>query len=112
MVKIIVDTTCSLPRQVLKQMAVYVLPQIVIFGEESYSAMIAKSIYRTFLRKLRSSASLPKTAAPPPELYHPIYSLLRDSGDSGIVIVPSSEVSGTARVHHSPPKSFLTWISE
>ena len=96
MVKIIVDTTCSLPRQMLKQMAVYVLPQIVIFGEESYRDD-SEIDSQTFLRKLRSSASLPKTAAPPPEFYHPIFSQLRDSGDAGIVIVPSSEVSGTDR---------------
>jgi DegV family protein with EDD domain len=96
MVKIIVDTTCSLPRPLLKQMAVHVLPQIVIFGEESYRDD-SEIDSQTFLKKLRSSTNLPKTAAPPPELYHPIFSLLRDAGDSGIVIVPSSEVSGTAR---------------
>jgi DegV family protein with EDD domain len=104
-VKIIVDTTCSLPRQVLKQMAVYVLPQIIIFGEESYRDD-SEIDSQTFLKKLRASTSLPKTAAPPPELYHPIFTQLRESGDAGLVIVPSAEVSGTARSASIAAKEF------
>jgi DegV family protein with EDD domain len=40
---------------------------------------------------------LPKTAAPPPALYAPIYKELTDAGHTVIVLAPSAQVSGTVR---------------
>lgn len=96
MVKIIADTTCGLPRKLLSQLDIPLLPQIVIFGDESYRDD-TEIDSKTFLAKLRASSVLPKTAAPPPALYNPIFSKLRETGDSALVITPSAEVSGTCR---------------
>lgn len=96
MVKIIADTTSSLPVDVAKARKIYYLPQIIIFGNESYRDDTEIDT-PTFLSKLRASAELPKTAAPPPALYTPIYQEIIQSGDAAIVIAPSGEVSGTVR---------------
>jgi DegV family protein with EDD domain len=96
MVKIIADTTSSLPVAVAKARKIYYLPQIIIFGNESYRDDTEIDT-PTFLSKLRASAELPKTAAPPPALYTPIFQELVQNGESAIVIAPSAEVSGTAR---------------
>jgi DegV family protein with EDD domain len=96
MIKIIADTTCGLPRDLLNQHGIYFLPQIVIFGDESYRDD-TEIDSKTFLVKLRAAAALPKTAAPPPALYYPIFNELRDSHDTAIIITPSAEVSGTFR---------------
>jgi DegV family protein with EDD domain len=96
MVKIIADTTSSIPVDVAKQLGVTYIPQIIIFGNESYRDDTELDS-ATFLNKLRASTTLPKTAAPPPEMYVPIYQEFLDQGHSIIVICPSSEVSGTYR---------------
>lgn len=96
MIKIVADTTCSVPREEGEAQGIIYLPQIIIFGEESYRDDTEIDT-ATFLQKLRASAKLPKTAAPPPALYTPIYQKYASRGDTLIVITPSSKVSGTFR---------------
>lgn len=96
MIRIISDTTSCIPVEEARQLGVGYIPQIIVFGEESYrddSEMDA----RTFVKRLPTSPVLPKTAAPPPALYHPIYKEGAMQGDTMIVIAPSSDVSGTVR---------------
>jgi DegV family protein with EDD domain len=96
MVKIIADTTSSIPVDFAKQLGITYIPQIIIFGNESFRDDTELDS-ATFLQKLRSSTTLPKTAAPPPEMYIPVYQEFINQGHSIIVICPSSEVSGTYR---------------
>lgn len=96
MVRIVTDTTAGLPRDVLAKLGIPVLPQLIIFGETSYRDDTEMDP-ETFLQKLKASSSLPKTAAPPPALYNPIYDQLTAKGDSVIVLAPSAKVSGTVR---------------
>jgi len=94
MIKIIADTTSTISPEEARSLGIYYLPQIIIFDDVSYrddNEITSKE----FLQKLRASATLPKTAAPPPALYTPIYEELRQANNSGIVICPSAKVSGT-----------------
>ena len=96
MIKIIADTTCGLPVQQLESLGIPVIPQIIVFGNQSFRDD-NEITTEEFLNKLVSSASLPKTAAPPPALYTPIYQKILDAGDTPSVITPSGKVSGTFR---------------
>jgi DegV family protein with EDD domain len=96
MVKIITDTTSVLPVDYALQHQVPVIPQVINFGEESYYEGIDMDI-ETFMKRLRTSANLPKTAAPPPELFSREFERLASSGEPIICIHPSAEVSGTVR---------------
>jgi len=96
MVKIVTDTTSSLPRHVAEEYDIPVLPQIIIFGEESYRDDTELDT-SAFLEKLRASPALPKTAAPPPALYHPIFERLLAEADTVICLHPSADLSGTVR---------------
>jgi len=69
---------------------------MIIFGENTYRDD-NEITTEEFLRKLKSSPTLPKTAAPPPALYNPIFQECASSGDTAIVITPSAELSGTFR---------------
>jgi DegV family protein with EDD domain len=40
---------------------------------------------------------LPKTAAPPPAFYHPVFEKALKDGDDVVVVAPSAKLSGTAR---------------
>lgn len=84
---IVADTTCSLPRELLAQRGIPTVPQVVIFGEESYHDDQELDT-ATFLQKLKASPNLPKTAAPEPPLYYPIFKAAQEKGESVIVIAP------------------------
>jgi DegV family protein with EDD domain len=93
-VKIVTDTTSGLPQETLKELGVAVLPQIIIFGEESYRDD-SELDTQTFLEKLKASPALPKTSAPPPNLFAPVFERLTAEGNTVVAIHPSDELSGT-----------------
>jgi len=94
MVKIIADTLSSISVEEAKQLGLSYLPQIVIFGEESFrddSEIDAD----TFIERLKTATTLPKTTAPYPHLYQPILDELTKAKAEILIICPSSKVSGT-----------------
>jgi len=93
---IVADTTCGLPRDLLAKRGVPLIPQVVMFGEEAYHDDKELDT-ATFLQKLKASPTLPKTAAPEPPLYYPIFKQAQEMGESVIVVAPSAKVSGTVR---------------
>ena len=96
MIRVFGDTTCGLTLDQAKELGIEYIPQLVIFGEETFRDD-TEIDSETFVKKLKESAVLPKTAAPPPSLYTPIYQDMMDKGDTGIVICPSALLSGTVR---------------
>ena len=102
---IVADTTCGLPHALLEKRGIPVIPQIVMFGEESYHD--DKDFDTTvFLRKLKASETLPKTAAPEPSLYFPIFEEAQKKGESVIVVAPTSKASGTVRSAQTAAQEF------
>ena len=96
MIRLVADTLSCLSPIDAARLHIPLLPQIIIFGEESFrddSEMTSQQ----FLERLQKSSELPKTAAPPPNLYHPIYEEAQANGDTVIVICPSADLSGTYR---------------
>jgi DegV family protein with EDD domain len=97
MIKIVTDTTSGLPLHMAEEHGIPMLPQMIIFGEQSYRDDTELDTH-TFLDKLRASPVLPKTAAPSPALYAPIFERLLAQGDHTIICLhPSAELSGTVR---------------
>lgn len=95
-IKIIADTTCGLPLDELAAMGVDVIPQIIIFDDIPYKDD-SEIDTPTFLSKLKEAKELPKTAAPPPALYEPLYKVYAEAGFSIVIPTPSLELSGTYR---------------
>jgi DegV family protein with EDD domain len=93
---IVADTMCSLPPEFLVSQGIPFVPQVVIFGDRSYHDDYELDT-GTFLEKLKSSPTLPKTAAPEPTLYRPIFDAARDKKESVVVVAPSGKMSGTVR---------------
>jgi DegV family protein with EDD domain len=72
MVYIITDTTACFPTDVQQQYNIPVVPQIINFGNESLQEGVDIDI-KTFLGRLQQSKEIPKTSAPPPELFVEIF---------------------------------------
>lgn len=105
MIQIIADTLSCLGIPDAEALNIPLLPQIIIFGEESFRDD-TEIDSQTFLRKLKSSRELPKTAAPSPLLYQPIFREILDRGDTPFVICPTAELSGTYRSAMVAAKEF------
>ncbi|UCC86028.1 MAG: DegV family protein [Anaerolineales bacterium] len=96
MVKIITDTTAGLPAETARRYNIPVIPQVVIFGTDSFLEGIQID-NATFMQRLSSARELPKTAAPPPELFVKEFERLVPTGETILCIHPSADVSGTVR---------------
>ncbi|MCS6992467.1 MAG: DegV family protein [Anaerolineales bacterium] len=96
MIRIVTDTLTGFPLDLMRARGIPVIPQIVIFGETAYRDDTEIDT-ATFLQKLRAGRETPKTAAPPPHLYLPIFAEAAKNGDTVLVIAPSAKVSGTVR---------------
>lgn len=96
MIKIIADTTSCIAVDEAEKLGIYYVPQLIIFGDETFRDDRQMSS-ADFIEKSRKSTVFPKTAAPYPHLYDPIFEDLDKNNDSGLVICPSAKVSGTVR---------------
>src|SRR6185295_3463947 len=94
-----------LPRKLLEERCIPLIPQIVTFGEESYHDDRDLDT-ATFLSKLKASSTLPKSSAPEPSLYYPVFSEARRKRESVIVVAPTSKASGTVRSAETAAQDF------
>lgn len=95
-VRVLADTTAGLPPEFLQAHPMEVVPQVILFGEESLLEEVEIS-YPEFVRRLKSSPVLPKTAAPPPGEYVKAFGRELDRARCLMVLAPSGDVSGTVR---------------
>ena len=96
MVRIIADTTSCLDEAIAEKYQIPVIPQVINFGEESFYEGRDMNI-QEFMARLKTGKVMPKTAAPPPELFVREFERLVPTGDTILCIHPSAEISGTVR---------------
>jgi DegV family protein with EDD domain len=95
-IRVVTDTTAVLPRAYLEAHHVENVPQMIMFGEESFQEEYEIS-FADFIRRLRASKQLPKTAAPTPGLMVEAYRRQLAEADTVLSIHPSTDLSGTVR---------------
>lgn len=104
-IRIVTDTTAALPESFVAAHQVEVVPQVVLFGDESYLEEKELS-YAEYIRRLKASPQLPKTAAPPPGLFVEAYRRQLAEAATVLSIHPSTDVSGTLRSALTAQASF------
>jgi len=92
-VKIVTDSTCYLPQDVIEKYGIMVAPLTVRFGETTFKEHV--DIDDEELYKRLRKGELPDTTQPSPEDFSSIYKPLIDKGYSIISIHISSGISGT-----------------
>ncbi len=96
MIRIVTDTTATLPPGFAAAHQIVVVPQIVLFGQDSFFEDVSMT-YAEFIRRLKISPQLPKTAAPLVGDLLDAYRRQLASAQTILSIHPSSDVSGTVR---------------
>ncbi|MCS7247253.1 MAG: DegV family protein [Anaerolineales bacterium] len=96
MIQIITDTTAVLSKEQIEKHNLIVIPQIIHIDDETYLEGVDIDTPQ-FLAKLKTTKTLPKTAAPPPELFAKEFARFAHQDVTILCIHPSAEVSGTVR---------------
>lgn len=94
-IRIVTDTTCDLPDQVLADLGVTVVPLYINVGQQSYLDGIDMS-RKEFYERLPSFEHHPQTASPGPEMFRETYERLADQGAQEVLSIHiSASLSGT-----------------
>jgi DegV family protein with EDD domain len=93
-IKIVTDSTTDLPKELLEQYKIEVIPLTVYVDGETYEDNVTISPL-SFIEKMKESKELPKTSQPSIGLFVETYDRLGADGDTIISIHMTSGMSGT-----------------
>ncbi len=93
-VKIVTDSTCDLPRELVEQLEITVVPLTVFFGDEALLDGVDIDS-KAFYDRLQTSAILPRTSQPSVDLFQVAYEELGRETNEVVSIHLSSKLSGT-----------------
>ena len=93
-IRIVTDSSCDLPTDLVQQYGITVLPCYVVVDDQTFKDGLEIQAYE-FYRRLQADGRTPTTAQPTPSDFHEVYSDLIDQGDQIISIHVSSKLSGT-----------------
>ncbi len=94
MIQIITDSLSDIRQDVAAQYAITVLPQPVLFGEESFLDGIDLTCEQ-FYEKMASTSDFPKTSQVSPEAFCAAFEKALAKGDQVVGVIGSSKLSGT-----------------
>lgn len=88
-IRIVTDSSCDLPQEVVDEHGVRVVPLSIRFGDEEFIDREELSTAE-FWRRCAAQDTLPETAAPAPGQFEQTYRQLAADGATGIVVVSLS----------------------
>ena len=93
-VRIVTDSTCDLPRDLIERLGITVVPLTVFFGDEAFLDGVEIDA-PTFYERMKASNVLPRTSQPSVELFQDAYERVGADGSEIVSIHLSSKLSGT-----------------
>ncbi|UMZ73310.1 DegV family protein [Natranaerofaba carboxydovora] len=94
-IQIITDSTCDLPKKLIEEYNIHVIPLNIHFGEKVYKDGIDLTAENFYQLLESSDQHHPTTSQPSPGDFMNLYKKVASSGDDIISIHISSELSGT-----------------
>jgi len=105
-IKIVTDSTCDLPQDVIKKLGITVIPLYINIGDEGYLDGVDIS-RKEFYTNLPDYESHPTTATPSIDTFKTVFKTLADKGASEILTIHISEsLSATVKVAESAAAEF------
>lgn len=98
MIRIVTDSSCDLPDEILERHRITVVPLTIRFGDE-YFVDRAELTVDDFWARLTTTEGLPETAAPSVGRFQEAYRSLSNAGAEGVVAVMIS--AGVSATHQS-----------
>jgi len=94
MIKLITDSTCDIPADLIKKYGITIVPINVLFGNETYRDGIDINAEQ-FYKKLVESKVHPTTSAQSPGYFSELFTRLSKETDEILLILFSSKISAT-----------------
>jgi len=92
-VRIVTDSVADIPREVIDELDISVIPVILRFGEETFRDGIDINNDQ-FYERLSTTKIMPTTAVPSLDMFARTYALLAEETDEILVIMLSSKLTG------------------
>lgn len=93
-IAIVTDSTAYLPQELVKEYAIHVAPQVLIWGEQTLQDGV--DIQPTeFYQRLQKSTTSPTTSQATPATFHKIFGDLTSQGYQILAVLISAKLSGT-----------------
>jgi len=89
-IRIVTDSTCDLPEEIVRQQAITVVPLHINIGEKTFLDGVELS-RAEFYEQLPNYESSPKTATPSPDTFTQVYERLAEEGTQAILSIHISE---------------------
>ncbi|GAH27532.1 unnamed protein product [marine sediment metagenome] len=94
-IAIVTDSTSDIPKNMVKELDIKVIPLTVIFDKESFLDDGKEITISEFYKKIRLAEKLPTTTVPSPKYFIETYTDILQKYDSIISIHISKKMSGT-----------------
>ena len=94
MIRIVTDSTCDLPPELVERYNIQVVPIPIQFGVETFLDGVTID-QATFYRRVERDGMLPKTSQPPPNAFVEAYRKLAGQADEIVSIHVTGKLSGT-----------------
>jgi DegV family protein with EDD domain len=94
MVKIVTDSTCDIPEDILKKFDITTIPILIVFGTETYRERIDITPAQ-FYKRLVESKVHPTTAMQTPAAFAEIFTKLAKETDEILAVIFSGKISAT-----------------
>jgi DegV family protein with EDD domain len=105
-IRIVTDSTCDLPDEIINQQAITVIPLYINIGEESFLDGVTLS-REEFYTRLPNYSPAPKTATPGVEAFSRVYERLANEGAQAILSIHISEtLSATVNAARTAAEQF------
>jgi DegV family protein with EDD domain len=96
-VRIITDSSASIPTPVVEELGITIVPSIIRFGEKVYRDGIDLTTEQ-FYERLTTDKTFPTTSTPTPQSFVDAYEKLAEEADEVIVITISQKLSAVGEV--------------
>ncbi len=96
-VKIITDSSASIPSSVVEELGITVIPALVRFGEEVYRDGVDLTTEQ-FYERLTNDKNFPTTSVPTPQSFVDAYEKLAEEADEVAVVTISQKLSAVGEV--------------
>lgn len=93
-VAIVTDSTADLPRELVEETGIHIVPQILIMGEKTWQDGVDIDA-PAFYELLRTSPDFPTTSQPSVASFHGLFCELFRDAEGIVAILVSDELSGT-----------------
>ena len=106
-IKIVTDSTCDLPLELVKQHGISVIPMYINLGDQGFQDGVDIT-RQEFYDRLPQSDPFPTTAAPGIDQFHAVYNQLMEAGADEIISIHiSSSLSAVVDVAQTAAEQFI-----